>query len=160
MRTSATGTRQALPRGFTLLEILVVVAIVGIVAVVAVVNLAPSSEETARREAGDVAMAIEHARDAAWFGGLPTSVTLADNRVREWKLANDMWSAEGQRETVMAGDVQVTGVTLDGQPMKGGDRLVFLSDGLATPFKVALSVRGLAWSVEGDAAGAVRLLRP
>jgi general secretion pathway protein I len=68
--TSATGNR-----GFTLLEILVVVAITGIVIALAAVNLLPSDNEIARRESGNVALAIEGARDAAWFGGRPMAVT-------------------------------------------------------------------------------------
>ena len=62
-------------RGFTLLEIMVVVAIAGIVLALAAVNLIPSDEEIARRESGYLALAIEKARDKAWFGGRPMAVS-------------------------------------------------------------------------------------
>ena len=165
-RISATGIR---PRpapgrphsgdhavGFTLVEILTVVAIVGIVLAVAAVNLLPSDAQVARRESGMVALAIEHARDAAWFGGRPTAVTFDDGRLREWRLAGDRWNAS--RERALAGGMQVTGLYVDGQELKPGERLVFLPDGLGIPFRVALEVRGLAWAVDGDAAGAVTLV--
>jgi general secretion pathway protein H len=150
-RISATGIR-----GFTLVEILAVVAIVGIVLAVAAVNLLPSDAQVARRESGMVALAIEHARDAAWFGGRPTAVTFGDGQLREWRLAGDRWNAS--RESALAASVQVTGLYVDGQELKPGERLVFLPDGLGIPFRVALEVRGLAWAVDGDAAGAVTLV--
>jgi general secretion pathway protein H len=143
-------------RGFTLVEILAVVAIVGIVLAVAAVNLLPSDAQVARRESGMVALAIEHARDAAWFGGRPTAVTFDDGRLREWRLAGERWNAS--RESALAAGLQVTGLYVDGQELKPGERLVFLPDGLGIPFRVALEVRGLAWAVDGDAAGAVTLV--
>jgi hypothetical protein len=133
-----------------------VVAIVGIVLAVAAVNLLPSDAQVARRESGMVALAIEHARDAAWFGGRPTAVTFDDGRLREWRLAGDQWNAS--RESALAAGLQVTGLYVDGQELKPGERLVFLPDGLGIPFRVALEVRGLAWAVDGDAAGAVTLV--
>ena len=152
-RISATGTRA-----FTLIEVLVVVAIVGIIIAVAAVNLFPSNIEEARRESGTVALAIEHARDAAWLGGRPTAVTFEDGRLREWRLSGGKWQADSQRDRPLAGGTRVTGLYVDGQQLQAGDRLVFLPDGLGVPFRVALEVRGLPWAVEGDAAGAVRLV--
>lgn len=146
--------------GFTLVEILVVLAIAGILVAVAAINLFPSDQQHARREAAEVALAIEHARDTAWFGGLPTSVTFDERRVREWRLANDRWQADTARERRLAPDVKLLAVYLDGMPLEARDRLVFLSDGLGIPFRVALEVRGIPWAIEGDPAGAVRLVGP
>jgi type II secretion system protein H len=164
-RISATGTRRPAPArpqsgnhavGFTLIEVLVVVAITGIIIAVASINLFPSDAQLARRESATVAMALEHARDAAWFGGRPTAVTFDDGRLREWRFAGERWNAS--RESALAAGVQVTALYVDGQELKPGERLVFLPDGLGIPFRVALDVRGLAWAVDGDAAGAVTLV--
>ena len=152
-RISATGTSA-----FTLIEVMVVVAIIGIVVAVAAVNLFPSDAQVARRESGMVALAIEHARDAAWLGGRPTAVTFEEGRLREWRLSGGKWQADSQRDRPLAGGTRVTGLYVDGQQLKTGDRLVFLPDGLGIPFLVALEVRGLPWAVEGDAAGAVSLV--
>jgi general secretion pathway protein H len=150
---SATGNK-----GFTLLEVLVVVAITGIILAVAAVNLFPSDAQVARRESGMVALAIERARDTAWFGGRPTAISFDEGRMREWRLAADSWRPDPARERALADDVRITGLFVDGQRLEGRDRLVFLSDGLGIPFRVAMEVRGLPWAVEGDAAGSITLV--
>src|SRR5205814_845480 len=142
----------------TLIEVLVVVAIAGILVALAAVNLFPDQTQMARREANSVALAIEHARDAAWFGGRPTSVTFTDGRVREWRYDAKQWLADSSRDQALGPDVQVTGLYVDGTPLKANDRLVFMPDGFGIPFRVALAVRGFNWGVEGDVAGAVTLV--
>jgi general secretion pathway protein H len=145
-------------RAFTLIEVLVVVAITGIVIALAVPNLFPSNAEIARRESGSVALAIEGTRDAAWFGGRPMSVTIEDGAVRAWRYSGSEWRSDPGRDRALDSTVRVTAIYVDGQPLKPGERLVFMPDGLGIPFRVALEVRGLAWAVEGDAAGAITLV--
>ena len=147
---SATGTR-----GFTLIEVLVVVAITGIILAVASVNLFPNDAQIARRESGMVALAVERARDAAWLGGRPTSVTFDQGRVRAWRLAGDSWRPISEGDHALEASMHVVGLYVDGQQLKPDERLVFLPDGLGVPFRVGLEVRGLRWAIEGDAAGAV-----
>lgn len=162
VRTLGTGTdKRCAPRrhaAFTLVEVLVVVAIAGIVLALAAVNLFPSDAQEARRASGMVALAIEHARDAAWFGGSPTAMSFDEGRMREWKRIGDTWQPDGARDKPLEDTMRVVGLFVDGQPLTGGERLVFLPDGLGVPFRVALEVRGLAWAVEGDAAGTVTLV--
>jgi general secretion pathway protein H len=150
--------RRSRALAFTLIEVLVVVAIIGIVVGVAAINLFPSDAQVARRESTTVALAIERARDQAWLGGRPTAVTLDDGRLREWRLSGSEWRADSSRERQLGGDLRVIAMYVDGQPLKAGERLVFLPDGLGIPFSVALEVRGLPWAIEGDVAGAVRLV--
>ncbi|HXN16529.1 MAG TPA: GspH/FimT family pseudopilin [Usitatibacter sp.] len=154
MRISATGTR-----GFTLVEILVVVAIAGIVLALAAVNLFPSEAQIARRDSEIVALALEQARDSAWFGGRPTAVSFDGGRLREWRLAGSSWEAVPARERALGSQLRVIAVHVDGQALKADERLIFLADGLGVPFRVALEVRGFSWAVEGDAAGAVKLVQ-
>jgi general secretion pathway protein H len=148
--TSATGTR-----GFTLVEVLVVVAIAGIVVAIASVNLFPSDAQVARREVASVTLAVEHARDAAWFGGRPVSVTFNEGRLRQWRYSGRSWEADEARDQPLAAGLRVTGLYVDGAALNANDRVVFMPDGLGIPFSVALDARGFAWAVEGDAAGAV-----
>ena len=156
MPTSGTGTR-----GFTLVEILVVVAIAGIVLAVAAVNLFPSDIEVARREASLLALDIEAARDDAWFGGRPTAVSLADGRFRVMRIsAERTWESIPAREHRLPDPLRVDSLTIDGEPVRIDQPLVFAPDGLGVPFIVALTVRGVARRIEGDAAGAVRSVEP
>ena len=67
------------------------VAITGIILAIAVVNLAPSGAQLARRDASALALAIEHSRDTAWFGGLPTAISVVQGQVRKWRLAGNEW---------------------------------------------------------------------
>ncbi len=173
-RISATGTSRAalaapsFPRrressqrwqGFTLVEILVVVAIAGIVLAVAAVNLFPSDEEIARRETALLALDLEAARDDAWFGGMPTAVSLDEGRVRTMRLtAERTWGVIPGRDRRLPASVRLTGIAIDGTPVEAREKLVFLPDGLGVPCRIALEVKGLARAIEGDAAGRVRPL--
>jgi general secretion pathway protein H len=153
-RISATGSRA-----FTLIEVLVVVAITGIVIALAAVNLFPSDDEIARRESGMLALTLEGARDAAWLGGRPTSVTVENAAVRAWRYGGGEWRADPGRDRTLDATARVTAIYVDGQPLPPGERLVFLPDGLGVPFRVAIEVRGQPWAVEGDAAGAITLVK-
>ena len=156
MRTSGTGTDV---KGFTLLEVLIVVTIAGLVMALAAVNLFPSDEEVARRESGLLALATEGARDEAWFGGRPTAVSIEETRLRQWRLTNERtWEPDVAREKGLAEGLRVTGLYIEGEALPSDTRLVFLPDGFGVAFRIALEVRGIARAIEGDAAGAVRVL--
>ncbi|MGE5615788.1 MAG: GspH/FimT family pseudopilin [Bacillota bacterium] len=144
--------------GFTLVEILVVVAIVGIVTAVAAVNLFPSDAEVAKRDAGNVALAVEAARDAAWFGGRPIAITFENGRMRRWRLAaGPSWEPDPSADRSLD-EARLVALYVDGQPVTVNPKLVFLADGFGVPFRVVLDVRGLRRAIEGDAAGSVSVV--
>lgn len=131
----------------------------GIVVALAAVNLFPGDVEVGRRESGRLALALERARDAAWFGGRPTAVTFDQGRMKAWRFAANAWHETSDRDEPLDA-ARVTGVYVDGRALPSGERLVFLPDGIGIPFRVALEVRGLPWAIEGDAAGAVAVSEP
>ena len=144
--------------GFTFVEILVVVAIVGIVIAVAAVNLFPTDAEVAKREAGNVALAVEAARDTAWFGGRPIAITFEKGQVRRWRLAaGPSWEPDPAADRSLD-EARLVALYVDGQPVTGNPKLIFLADGFGVPFRVVLDVRGLTRSIEGDAAGSVQVV--
>jgi general secretion pathway protein H len=153
-RTSETGTTS----GFTLVEVLVVVAIVGLVVAIASVNLMPGDREVGRRESARLALAIENARDSAWFGGRPVALTFNEGRMRRLARVGNAWRPDPTRDTPFGDDLRVAAVSVNGQALAPGDGLVFLPDGLDEPFRVALEVRGLGWAVDGDVAGTIRVV--
>ena len=168
MPTSGTGTRTLSPArspgrgnlGFTLIEVLVVVAIAGFMLSLVAVNLFPGDEEVAKRESGLLALALEDARDQAWFGGRPTAVSIEDARLRQWRLGADRtWEPDTTREKALAAGVRITSLYVDGQELPTTTRLVFLPDGFGVPFRLGVDVRGLPRAIEGDAAGAVRIVQ-
>ena len=156
-RISGTGI-SIRASGFTLIEVLVVVAITGIIIAVASVNLFPNDAEVARRESGMVALAIEGARDAAWLGGRPTSVTIDESAVRAWRYSGGEWRADSNRDRALGANVRVTAIYVDGQQLASNERLVFMPDGLGVPFRIAIEVLGHPWAVQGDAAGAISMV--
>lgn len=138
-----------------------VVAIAGIVLAVAAVNLFPGDEEVARRETSLLALDIEAARDAAWFGGRPMAVSLAEGRIQVLRLASDRsWSPVAGRERRLPDTMRIDALAIDGRRVDAREVLVFLPDGLGVPFRVAITVRGVPKAIEGDAAGAVRAIVP
>jgi len=154
----ASGSVPRSQRAFTLIEILVVVAISGLLVAVAAVNLFPSDAQVSRRDSAAVAMAVERARDAAWFGGRPAAVSFEEDRLREWRFDGRAWRPEARHELRLPPGLEIGPLHVDGQLLARDDRLVFLPDGFGVPFRLALASRGHRWAVEGDAAGAVRLV--
>lgn len=144
--------------GFTLIEVLVVVAIAGLILAAAAVNLFPGDREVARRESGLLALAIEGARDDAWFGGRPVAVSVAESRFKVWRLRSDRsWDEDRARERALGEGLKVTALHVEGERLATNARIVFLPDGFGVSFRMAVEVRGIGHAIEGDAAGAVRL---
>jgi general secretion pathway protein H len=164
--TSSTSLRRASASiggfnqlAFTLVELLVVVAIIGLTLAFVTVNLFPDDQAQAKREAERVAALLEQARDDAWFGGRPTLATFADsnlsiarvNRRRELEAIAD-------RTVAFSPAVHVALISLANAPVKADAALPFVPDGLGVPFLVQVDAGTARRYIEGDAAGAIRVV--
>jgi general secretion pathway protein H len=146
-------------RAFTLVELLVVVAIIGLTLALVTVNLFPDDQTQAKREAQRVAALLEQARDDAWFGGRPTLATFAEgslsiarvNRRRELEAIAD-------RTVAFSPEVHVLLVSLANAPAQADAALPFVPDGLGVPFRVRVDAGTARRYIEGDAAGAIRVV--
>ena len=129
-----------------------VVAITGIIVALAVRE--PLSERCARSRGArprSVALAIENARDAAWFGGRPIVGHVRRRAAARVALrGDDVARRRRARPTRSTASVRVDRPsTWTASRSKPDDRLVFMPDGLGVPFRVALEVRGLALGGRG-----------
>jgi len=137
----------------------VVVAIIGLTLAFVTVNLFPDDQAQANREAGRVAALLEQARDDAWFGGRPTLATFAEgglsvarvNRKRERE-------AIAGRSLAYSPAVHVALVSLANAPVQADPALPFVPDGLGIAFLVQVDAGAARRYVEGDAAGAIRVV--
>jgi general secretion pathway protein H len=144
---------------FTLVELLVVVAIIGLTLAFVTLNLFPDDQAQAKREAERIAALLEQARDDAWFGGRPTLATFADgfvsvarvNRKRELETIAD-------RTVTLPSAVRASLITLANAPAPAEAALPFVPDGLGIPFRVQVDAGIARRYIEGDAAGAIRVL--
>jgi type II secretion system protein H len=81
------------PRGFTLVEILVVIVVLAIAAGVAVTALGDDNARAARREARRAAAAIEYAAERAVMRAETLGVDAAGSELRFWRRdADDAWT--------------------------------------------------------------------
>jgi type II secretion system protein H len=74
--------RAALPRGFTLIEIMIVVVIIGIALSMVVANLMPDERERVRQEAQRLQTLFERVRDESAMSGKTIAVELQENTLR------------------------------------------------------------------------------
>ncbi len=152
------------PRGFTLVEILVVVVIVGIGLSITVSNLFVGDEERVRQEAERLMALIEKTRDQAAFSGYPIAMRLTDLGVAF--LERDPNSIEAKWIDATSGSLKPRawrdGVTAtlavsatDNTPRVGAEAQVvtFLPAGVGMPFTLRVASSTHQRVIVGDALG-------
>lgn len=150
-------------RGFTLLEILVVMAIMVSLIGLAVVKLDDNGERVTRKQAEELAIRLEAARDEAVYAGQPLAFSSDGLGYKFWRgdTARQQWFAISGSDDIaprtFVRNVRIIRQIVSGQERPLGDRLVFNADGLADPFLLVLEGGDFRIGVEGDALGRVSL---
>jgi len=155
--------RTRTPRGFTLIELVVVLLIITIVLGVVGVNLNPDRGSVVREEAKRLALLIQTAQQDAILQGHILAVAfepqgyyfLAINNKRELKpLPTD----GVLRPRSLPPGITIYSVAIDGAPETETPRLVLLPTGELPAFTVTLSQGEIRWQVQGKFTGEISAL--
>ncbi|TKS54833.1 prepilin-type N-terminal cleavage/methylation domain-containing protein [Luteimonas yindakuii] len=130
------------PRGFSLIEVLVVVALIAAVGVLAVGVLGNGFERLRLRSAvNEVAGNLRHTRALAISTGQPQRFVIVPHE-RSWRAAGDRHGElPGQLSVEFTGAREV-------QPREGEGAIVFFPDGASTGGRVALASATARWNVD------------
>ena len=142
------------PRGFSLLEMLLVMALIAVASLLAVAAMSGGMQGM-KLHAGakDVAAQMRFARAVAISSGQPQDVVI-DPRARRWE------GAKGRSGNLPeGGEIVFTGAR-EVQPEGGKGAVRFFPDGAATGGRVRLLANGGGWDVDvGWLTGEVRVSR-
>ncbi len=164
MPISARGTCKRrlthLPlRGFTLIELMVVLVIVGIALGAVTVQLMPDDRGDLRTEAEQLALLLENAGlearssgvGMAWLPDAKGYQFWRRNEQGNWKPVEDgPFRFRAWRE-----QTRVTGVAVDSEPLKFGERMLLSATGFSLPFEIGLEHGTARAAIKGSSTGSV-----
>lgn len=158
MPTSALGVYK--PRGFTLLELLVVLVILGVVLLIAQPSLMPDENQVLQQEGERMALLLELAGDTAATRGYALTATFsaqgyAFNRQDEQGLWNAQNLPTELRARSLPDGIQVVGLSVQHQTVPLTERLFFSPAGVGTAFEVWLMLKQMRIRVVGNPNGRV-----
>lgn len=151
-----------IPRGFTLLELLVALAIASIMLGIVTLNLMPTAQSKLRDESKRLAFLMENGALASQAGGQPLAWSGTGNSYRFWKRTKEgEWVRIEQdkllRPRTLPEAVFIDTVTFDGRRIEPG-ALVMLSPELAArTFRIDLKSGGHFATVNGDGLGKIHV---
>jgi len=146
-----------LPRGFTLIEILVVCAIVAVMLGLVMVRLDQSDSNRLERAAEDLTRQLEAARDESVIRGQSVAFSsdghgyqfwLADPERNEW-IALTASDTIGSRQ--FSNGIELSALRINGLTRPLGERIVFSLAGITEPFTLTLAKGALQVHISADA---------
>jgi len=153
------------PRGFTLIEVLVVVAVIAIAAGLVVVNLDGDDRRSAEREATRLAGALEHAAALAQWRSETLGFSADGAGYRFWRRGPDnRWSAVRDEEVLapraLPAQWTVAPVSYAGAPVATDVIFPFRPSGRNEPYALVLSSPAWTLVVAGDPLNRVQVAAP
>ncbi len=155
------------PRGFTLVEILVVVVIVSIALSIAFANLFVSDEERVRHEAERMLVLVEKTRDQATFSGYAIAMRLTDTGIEflerdpnsvepRWRASQASSLAPRAWQNGIRAELSIAESSAFTLSKTDADQYVmFLPAGVGVPFSLRVFSDQHQRIIEGDALGNV-----
>jgi len=145
------------PRGFTLLELLVVLVIVGITLGLVSFNALPSERQTMQNEAQRIALLLQLARDEAIVRNRPIAFELEPDRYRFLVRDDNEWQPIAQdellRERQFSRPPVAFAIDTPLAQQDGRLRIVFGREPVDKPFLLSFSVGEISVAIRADGIG-------
>lgn len=148
---------KPLPRGFTLLELLVVMVIAGITLGMVSFNAAPSERQILQNDAQRIALLLQLARDEAIVRNRPIAFEAEADRYRFLLREEKVWQVLTKDDLLREREFKRTPVSVSISPPSAGDatklRIIFGREPVDKPFVLTLSIADAHVAIRADGIG-------
>jgi general secretion pathway protein H len=148
---------RRLPRGFTLLELLVVIVIVGITLGAVSFNAMPSERQALQTDAQRIALLLQLARDEAIVRNRPIAFEAEADRYRFLLLDENTWQTLTQDDLLREREYKRSPVIFSVSPPSAEQatplRIIFGREPVGIPFVMTLAVGNAQVAIRADGIG-------
>lgn len=151
--------RNHKPRGFTLIEILVVLVIMGVMLGLVAVNFGMDARQQLQQEGHRLALLMSHASSLARTTGqavawLPSkqgyTFSQRSSKQNDWEVINNDSTL---RPRVLPESMRISNIHIAGKPAKLDEKIIFSPSGINPAFDLTLTTEGAHLRVTGDMLG-------
>ena len=145
------------PRGFTLLELLIVLVIAGVLIGLVSINAVPDERRALENDAQRIALLLQLAREEAIIRNRPVAFEAQPDRYRFLVRDGNEWKSITQDEMLREREFQRAPVALSIDPPTAAEayplRIVFGREPVDKPFTLTLSLGNAQVAVRADGVG-------
>jgi general secretion pathway protein H len=149
--------RYRQPRGFTLLELLVVLVIAGIMLGMVSFNAMPSERQVLQNDAQRIALLLQLARDEAILRNRPIAFEADSDRYRFLLREDKVWQVLDQDDLLREREFKRSPVAMSINPPPAGEstplRIIFGREPVDKPFTLTLSMGDSNVAIRADGIG-------